>query len=240
MKVDAGADLIITQLFFDVDVYMKYVQDVNDYGIKVPILPGLLPVQNYNSFKRIINLCKTTCPPELEESLEKVKNDDEKVKEVGIYHTTKMCMQLLDNGVLGLHFYTLNLEKSVSEVLRRINLTSSPKSREFPWKKNNHPKRNSENVRPIFWKNNSKSYLSKTWYWDEYPNGIWGDSRSPAFGNISEHFVSFCKDYLKDNKKSKQLKKMWGDKLTSIDDVSRTFINYIDGKINKLPWYYCS
>ena len=236
MKVDAGADLIITQLFFDVDMFIKYVKDCVEFGITIPILPGLLPIQNYNSFKRILNLCKTTCPLELAESLEKVKHDDEKVKELGIDHCTRMSFKLLENGFLGLHYYTLNLEKSVCEVLRRLNLSSSPKNRELPWKKNNHPKRNSENVRPIFWKNNSKSYLSKTWYWDEFPNGIWGDSRSPAFGNISEHFVSFCKDYLKDTKKYKQLKKLWGEKLTNLDDVSKIFIDYIDGKITKLPW----
>jgi methylenetetrahydrofolate reductase (NADPH) len=236
LKVDAGADLIITQLFFDVNMYLKYVKDCDENGINIPIIPGLLPIQNYNSFKRILNLCKTTCPPELAEALEKVKTDDEKVKELGIDHCTKMSMQLLENGILGLHYYTLNLEKSVNEVLRRLNLTSSPKNRELPWKKNNHPKRNSENVRPIFWKNNSKSYTSKTFYWDEFPNGIWGDSRSPAFGNIAEHFVSFCKDYLKDTKKSKQLRKIWGEKLLTVEDVAKTFINYIDGKINKLPW----
>jgi methylenetetrahydrofolate reductase (NADPH) len=165
-----------------------------------------------------------------------VKNDDEMVKEVGIDNCVDMCKKMIDHGVLGIHFYTMNLEKSVNEVLKKLNLKITLKLRELPWKKHTNPKRLQETVRPIFWKNNSKSYLSKTWYWDEFPNGIWGDSRSPAFGNLEEHFVSFCKDYLKDTKKYKQLKKMWGETLTSFDDISKVFNSYIDGKIKKLPW----
>jgi methylenetetrahydrofolate reductase (NADPH) len=202
----------------------------------VPILPGLLPIQNYNSFKKIINLCRIRVPQELQEVLEKVKNDDEQVKECGIVNCIEMCKKLFDNNVPGVHYYTMNLEKSINEILKRMELKIAMKTRELPWKKTTNPKRVQETVRPIFWKNNYKSYLSKTWYWDEFPNGIWGDSRSPAFGNLEEHFVSFCKDYIKDNKKLGQLKKMWGETLTSYDDISKVFNNYIDGKIKKLPW----
>jgi len=181
-------------------------------------------------------MCRVKVPEELAERLEIVKADDEKVKEVGIIHCTEVCKKLLSNGVLGLHFYTMNLEKSVGEVIKNLDLKITQKSRDLPWKKHSNPKRNQENVRPIFWKYNSKSYLSKTWYWDEYPNGIWGDSRSPAFGNVTEHFVSFCKDYIKESKKFKQLKKMWKESIASIQDVEEVFVDYIEGKIKKLPW----
>ena len=87
-------------------MYIKYLKDCREFGIICPIIPGLLPIQNYNSFKRIINLCRTSCPQELGESLEKVKNDDEKIKELGIDHCTRMCLKLIENGVLGLHFST--------------------------------------------------------------------------------------------------------------------------------------
>lgn len=235
-KCDAGADLIITQLFYDPDEYLDYLTACSNYGITIPILPGLLPVQNYNSFKRIVNMCRVKVPQELQNQLDAVKADDEKVKEVGIAHCTEMCKKLLAKGVLGLHFYTMNLEKSVNEVIKILGLKMNQKARDLPWRKHSNPKRTQENVRPIFWKYNSKSYLSKTWYWDEYPNGIWGDSRSPAFGNITEHFVSFCKDYIKESKKFKQLKKMWRETITSIKDVEEVFIDYIEGKIKKLPW----
>lgn len=181
-------------------------------------------------------MCKIKIPSELAERLETVKTDDEKVKEYGVINCVEMCKKLLSKGVLGLHFYTMNLEKSVGEVIKKLEMKITTKLRDLPWKKYSNPKRVQENVRPIFWKYNSKSYLSKTWFWDEFPNGIWGDSRSPAFGNVTEHFVSFSKDYLKETKKFKQLKKMWGETLKSKQDVEEVFINYINGKIKKLPW----
>jgi methylenetetrahydrofolate reductase (NADPH) len=238
-KIDAGADFIITQLFYDVGEFLEYVNSCRKYGITVPILPGLLPIQNYNSFKKIINLCRISVPKELQEKLDSVKGDDEKIKQCGIENCLDMCRQLLENGVSGIHYYTMNLEKSVNETLKLLDFKMTTRPKELPWKKYTNPKRNNENVRPIFWKNNSKSYLSKTWYWDEFPNGIWGDSRSPAFGNLTDHFVSFCNNYIsqKDSlKKIKQLKKIWGETLSSLTDVNKVFINYIEGKINKLPW----
>ncbi len=238
-KVDAGADLIITQLFYDPDEFLSYEKACKNIGINVPVLPGLLPVQNYNSFKKIINLCRISVPDVLQKKLESVKSDDEKVKQVGIENCVEICKKLMENGVSGLHFYTMNLEKSVNEVIKQLDLKIASKTRELPWKKYSNPKRVQEKVRPIFWKNTPKSYLSKTWYWDEFPNGIWGDSRSPAFGNLTDHFISFCKDYIsvKDSlKKLKALKKIWGDKLSSLENVGEVFINFIEGKINKLPW----
>jgi methylenetetrahydrofolate reductase (NADPH) len=119
---------------------------------------------------------------------------------------------VFDNGVLALHFYTLNLEKSVNEVLKTLDFKMRSPERKLPWKDSHNPKRDSENVRPVFWKNKSKSYISKTWYWDEYPNGMWGDSRSPAFGDITEHFNSFCHKHIDidslDQKKFKPLRKI--------------------------------
>jgi methylenetetrahydrofolate reductase (NADPH) len=238
-KVDAGADFIITQLFYDPDEYLSYIKECNDYGISCPILPGLLPIQNYNSFKKIINLCRISVPDDLQKKLDSVKHDDEKVKEAGIENCVEICNKLMQAGVSGIHYYTMNLEKSVNEVIKKLDFKFSSPSRVLPWKKLSNPKRTAENVRPIFWKNNAKSYLSKTWYWDEFPNGIWGDSRSPAFGNLTDHFISFCKDYIsvKDSsKKLKQLKKMWGETINSLEDVSKVFINYIEGKIKRIPW----
>ena len=235
-KVDAGADLIITQLFYDPLEFLDYLDACTKIGITVPNLPGVLPVQNYNSFKRIVNMCSLKVPQELSENLEKYKNDDEKVKEYGIVNCTNICKTLLDRGVKGIHFYTMNLEKSTGEVLKNLGLKIPSVPRELPWKKHSNPKRTQENVRPIFWSNNTKSYLSKTFHWDEFPNGIWGDSRSPAFGNVTEHFVSLCKGKIGDSKKGKTLRKIWGDKLKSVQDVEEVFINYIEGKIKKLPW----
>jgi methylenetetrahydrofolate reductase (NADPH) len=235
-KVDAGADMIITQLFYDPEEYLDYLDECKKIGINVPNIPGLLPIQNYNSFKRIVDMCSLKVPQELSENLEKYKSDDDKVKEYGINNCTEICKKLLERGVKGIHFYTMNLEKSTGEVLNKLGWKNPPKPRELPWRKLSNPRRNEENIRPIFWKHNSKSYLSKTFHWDEYPNGIWGDSRSPAFGDVNEHFVSLCKGKLGESKKGKNLRKIWGEKLKNIQDVEQVFINYIEGKILKLPW----
>ena len=235
-KIEAGSDFIITQLFYDVEEFLIYQKDCLDYGIKCPIIPGILPINNYNSFKKIINLCKISVPKDLQSKIDEVKLDDEKVKEVGILQCVEMSKVLLENNVLGIHFYTMNLERSVDEVLNRLNIKKKNENvRELPWKRNSNPKRCQENVRPIFWKNNSKSYLKKTFYWDEFPNGIWGDSRSPAFGNIEDQFISFSK-FKQDPKKYKEKKSIWGENIFDLNDVAKVFINYIEGKINKIPW----
>lgn len=235
-KVDAGADLILTQLFYDPNEYLIYLEDCKKIGIICPNIPGLLPIQNYNSFKRIVDMCNIKVPQELIDNLEKIKNNDEKVKEYGITNCTLICKKLLNNGVSGIHFYTMNLEKSTVDILKNLGWKIPSKARELPWKKYSNPRRNEENIRPIFWKHNSKSYLSKTFHWDEYPNGKWGDSRSPAFGNFTDHFVSLCKGKYCESIKGKNLKKIWGENLNSIEDIKQVFINYIEGKINKLPW----
>ena len=235
-KVDAGADLIITQLFYDPDEFLEYEAECKKIGITVPNLPGLLPIQNYNSFKRIVDMCSLKVPQELTDNLEKYKSDDDKIKEYGITNCTDICKKLMAGGVKGIHFYTMNLEKSTAEVLENLGLKNPSLPREYPWKKYVNPRRIEENVRPIFWKHRSKSYLSKTFHWDEYPNGIWGDSRSPAFGNVEEHFVSLCKGKLGESKKGKNLRKIWGETLTNIQDVKDVFINFIGEKIKKLPW----
>jgi len=236
-KIDAGADFIITQLFYDANEFLNFVSDCSKFGINCPILPGILPIQNYTSFKKLANLIKIKIPEELLEKLESVKGDDEKVKQYGIENCVEMCQKIIDNGIHGIHFYTMNLEKSVNETLKKIDFKVSPRAKDFPWKKYNNPKRNQENVRPIFWKNNYKSYLSKTWYWDEFPNGIWGDSRSPAFGNMMDHLNSYYPgNNIVDKKKVKQMKLQWGEKITCYEDVCQVFVNYINGKITKLPW----
>lgn len=235
-KVDAGADFIITQLFYDQNEFLQYLTDCKNSDINVPILPGLLPVNNYNSFKKIIDLCKIQVPEGMIEEIEEIKGDDEKIKEFGIKTTIEIVKGLMEKGVKGFHFYTMNLEKSVTEIIERMNIRIERKSKQLPW----NPRASEgtvETVRPIFWSNNEKSYISKTFYWDEFPNGIWGDSRSPAFGNNEEHLHTFGEN-LKVIKgaSSEALKKQWGASITSIEDVSKVFMNFLERKIKRIPW----
>src|ERR1700744_3437845 len=96
-----------------------------------------------------------------------------------------MCKDIRAGGVHGFHFYTLNLEKSTRLILEGLEFVAPRENiRSLPWNPSLSKKREKENVRPIFWKNRIKSYVNRTEAWDEFPNGRWGDSRSPAFGEL--------------------------------------------------------
>jgi methylenetetrahydrofolate reductase (NADPH) len=120
-KIDVGADFIITQLFYDTDAFLAYVKNCRVAGIEVPILPGIMPIQSYNSFKRMTEYCNVAVPKSVVEKIEPVKDDDEAVKEIGCEIAAEMCRRILaDSGedVDGVHFYTLNLERSVTRILK--------------------------------------------------------------------------------------------------------------------------
>ena len=107
-KVEAGADFVVTQLFFDNAFYFDFVDRVRRAGIKVPIVPGIMPISNFEQIQRFIRLCGATLPMRLLLQLEKVKNDPEAVMQLGIAHATVQCVDLLKRGAPGIHFYTLN------------------------------------------------------------------------------------------------------------------------------------
>ena len=134
-KVDAGADCIVTQLFYDVDNYLKWVQDCRDVGITVPIIPGIMPINTYAGWEHMTGLRKTKVPPAMREALDVIKDNDEAVKDFGVQYVTGMCRRLLEAGSPGLHFYTLNLEKSTIEILRNLELLDDKVARRsLPWR----------------------------------------------------------------------------------------------------------
>ena len=121
-KVEAGADVIITQLFFDNDDYYRYVEDCRAIGIEVPIVPGMLPIRSAAQCRRFTRLCGSKIPPRLDELLTKVEDDDEAALELGIEYCTEQCQALLDFGVPGFHFYCLNRSRSVTAIHENLNL----------------------------------------------------------------------------------------------------------------------
>jgi methylenetetrahydrofolate reductase (NADPH) len=118
-KVDAGANLIITQLFFDVDVFLTFMRDCRDLGITIPIVPGIMCVANHHGFLRMTKFCKTRVPEALRSEVIGCVDEDS-VKELGIRWGTEMCQKLLENGLSGLHFYTLNLSHVTLGIIENL------------------------------------------------------------------------------------------------------------------------
>lgn len=116
-KIDAGADFIITQMFFDTKVFGTFVKDCRKWGIDCPIVPGLMCINAYNGFVKMTKFCKTRVPSELRAKMDNLKDDPDKVKAFGVEFGIQMCQDLIEIGVEVLHFYTLNLEKITYGIL---------------------------------------------------------------------------------------------------------------------------
>jgi methylenetetrahydrofolate reductase (NADPH) len=127
-KVDAGADVIITQLFFDNEDFYRYSDELKAMGVTVPIVPGVLPIQSAAQVRRFTKLCGAKIPPRLEELLAGVEDDDEAAVQLGIDYATEQCEGLLEYGVTGLHFYSLNKSRSVAAIHENLNLGARTKA----------------------------------------------------------------------------------------------------------------
>jgi methylenetetrahydrofolate reductase (NADPH) len=230
-KVDAGSSFVVTQMFYDAENFIEWVKKCRAKGITVPIIPGIMPIQTYASFIRRSTWTKTRVPPEWMEALEPVKNDDSAVRDIGKRLIAEMCRKLLAFGINHLHFYTMNLAQATNLVLEELGLSpsaESPVQRSLPWRPSLALGRRTEDVRPVFWRNRKSSYVARTQTWDEYPNGRWTDSRSPAFGELDAYGVG-----LKGT--NEQNIKLWGQP-KSIQDLSEIFISFLSGKLDRLPW----
>lgn len=121
-KVDAGADMIITQMFFDTAVFVAFVAECRDAGIKVPIVPGLMLIQAYGGFKRMTKFCKSAVPASLRAELEEANKEKGGVKALGTkigVETSKVLIK--QNLAPVLHYYTLNMERVVTDVLKDLD-----------------------------------------------------------------------------------------------------------------------
>lgn len=105
--------------------------------------------------------CKTHVPPEIDEKLEPIKDDDARVKQYGIDLGIKMCKELIAAGAPGLHFYSLNLERSVTRILAGLGFVRRASRKRLPWQQSQISRRKVEDVRPIFWANRPQSYLDR-------------------------------------------------------------------------------
>jgi methylenetetrahydrofolate reductase (NADPH) len=119
-KVDAGAEFLITQLFFDNADYFAFVERARSIGITVPIIAGIMPVTNVSQIKRFTAMCGAAMPDALLQKLEPVAANTDAVGEIGVQHAVDQCRELLAKGAPGVHFYTLNRSKATVEILKRL------------------------------------------------------------------------------------------------------------------------
>ena len=119
-KQEAGAGFLITQLFFDNELYFEFVEDARASGITVPIVPGIMPITNYGQIKRFTEMCGATIPSELEHELNGRADDPEAVAELGVAYATLQCSDLLARGAPGIHFYTLNRSPATRAILAAL------------------------------------------------------------------------------------------------------------------------
>ena len=120
LKVDNGADFLITQLFFDNNDYFAFADRAAAAGINVPVIPGILPVLSAPQIRRFTALCGSKIPPGLDADLDRLAEDDDAVRELGVEYAARQVEELWASGVPGVHFYVLNRSYSVSRILDRL------------------------------------------------------------------------------------------------------------------------
>jgi methylenetetrahydrofolate reductase (NADPH) len=131
-KVQNGASFLITQLFFDNELYFRFVAEARAVGIEVPIIPGIMPITDLRQIKTITGMCGATIPPRLLEALEWRSGDADAVLQLGVSHATLQCAELLAQGAPGIHFYTLNRSPATRAILSALRLLR-------PWAGRAHP-----------------------------------------------------------------------------------------------------
>ena len=121
-KVDNGVSFLVTQLFFDNELYFRFVEEARAAGIEVPILPGVMPITDLRQIKTITGMCGATIPQNLLEALEWRSHDPEAVLQLGVSYATLQCAELLARGAPGIHFYTLNRSHATRAILSALKV----------------------------------------------------------------------------------------------------------------------
>lgn len=119
-KVENGASFLITQLFFDNDLYFDFVDAARDAGIEVPIIPGLMPISSYSAIERMAGLCRATIPEPLRESMLALGGDTEAESELGVAYASQQATDLMRRGAPGIHFYSLNRSYATRSILASL------------------------------------------------------------------------------------------------------------------------
>ena len=300
-KTKAGADFIMTQLFYDANAYSEYEKKLREHesGLfkTIPIVPGLMPVQSYQILRRTTKLSHAKLPPEILKRLEVVKGDDEAVKRVGVNILSEIVETMKGTpspGPRGFHFYTLNLEKAVAQILEKCSLippftpgvaavdgngasehavaeeeadgcmvvenakkkkhrrassvansqarnrviisrdrassTSSKRTSayEAPDDEAGIPREKINSRANTLAISEGEGALGREATWDDFPNGRWGDARSPAYGEIDGYGTSL-------HVSISDATRLWGHPKTE-KDISTILKRHLEGEIDAIPW----
>ncbi|KAG9318613.1 methylenetetrahydrofolate reductase-domain-containing protein [Chiua virens] len=255
-KVDAGAEFIVTQLFYDSDRFIAWIRKVRSKGITVPIIPGIMPIQTYASFLRVIKLCGLQVPPSIMAHLNTIRHDDQLVKDYGVRLAVDIIQKITGSGLVsGIHFCTLNLEKSVQLVIENLRWAggspfirnkliadSSPPLMPLPPSSNlvvtpnlaTTTAANALTSKPTLEVDPpGRGELNNAATWDEFPNGRFGDYKSPAFGaqdqwgGLGINLGNFSR-FIRRNSN-------WGNP-TSIEDLTKLFLDYLNSNLPSTPF----
>lgn len=124
-KVEAGADAVFTQLFFANENFFRFRDRYHEAGITVPLIPGVMPITEFDRIQRITALCGAVFPDDLAARLEAVRDDRQAQFEIGVEHAIRQCRELIDAGVPGLHFYALNKSQACQRILDALGFERS-------------------------------------------------------------------------------------------------------------------
>ena len=122
-KIDCGGEAVFTQLFFDNDKFFSFMDKICHVGITVPVIPGIMPVISAKQVQKMTSMVRVSVPSALKSKIEKYADNPDDMKKLGIDYASEQCQKLIDAGVEGLHFYTLNKAYSTSKILDNIAAT---------------------------------------------------------------------------------------------------------------------
>ncbi len=122
-KVEAGADSAITQYFYNADAYFRFIDDCESLGVDIPIVPGIMPITNYEQLARFSDVCGAEIPRWIRKRLECFGDDLLSLREFGLDVTANLCRRLIDGGAPGLHFYTLNQAEPTTTIFKSLGLS---------------------------------------------------------------------------------------------------------------------
>ena len=127
-KIDAGADVAFTQLFYINENFLRFRDRCQAAGVSVPLVPGIMPITEFSRIRRIASLCGAEIPVELAKRLETVQDDRDAQLAVGVEYAVEQCRELIDEGVPGIHFYALNRSRACARILELLGRSTSSES----------------------------------------------------------------------------------------------------------------